>query len=209
VATALAGRDDKVGRAPGTMRAVRAGGRVLARPSTSLAPRILILGGGFAGVTAALELAKRCAGLLPVHITLVSNQNFFLFTPVLAEAATGAVETRHILHPIRPLCGRWGIEFGEMEVEAIDLDRRRATVRHHRSARFGLRLSLPEYLRRIYRSFPLDLESFNGDASWTLPMPARFVIDRGGIVRAAESDPDYTTRPEPAETLEALRALSG
>src|SRR6185369_17821750 len=113
--------------------AARAGGRALARPSTSLAPRIVILGGGFAGVTAALELAKRCAGLLPVHITLLSNQNFFLFTPMLAEAATGAVETRHILYPIRPLCGRWGIEFGEMQVEGIDLERRRVTVRHHRS----------------------------------------------------------------------------
>jgi NADH dehydrogenase len=119
----------------GTSEAVAvAAGRVLARPSTSLAPRIVILGGGFAGVTAALALARRSAGLLPVHITLISNQNFFLFTPMLAEAATGAVETRHILYPIRPLCGQWGVEFGEMHVEAIDLERRRVTVRHHRSA---------------------------------------------------------------------------
>jgi NADH dehydrogenase len=110
-----------------------AGGRVLARPSTSLAPRIVILGGGFAGVTTALELAKRCAGTLPVHITLVSDQNFFLFTPMLAEAATGAVESRHVLYPIRPLCGKWGIEFGEMSVEAVDLERRRVIARHRRS----------------------------------------------------------------------------
>jgi len=110
-----------------------AAGRVLARPSTSLAPRIVILGGGFAGVTTALELARRCAGLLPVHVTLISNQNFFLFTPMLAEAATGAVETRHILYPIRRLCGEWGVEFGEMHVEALDLERRRVTVRHHRT----------------------------------------------------------------------------
>lgn len=109
------------------------GGRVLARPSTSLAPRIVILGGGFAGVTTALELAKRCAGALPVHITLVSEQNFFLFTPMLAEAATGAVETRHVLYPIRPLCGAWGVEFGEMSVEVINLDRRRIIARHRRS----------------------------------------------------------------------------
>jgi NADH dehydrogenase len=110
-----------------------AAGRVLARPSTSLAPRILILGGGFAGVTTAMELAKRCAGVLPVHLTLVSEQNFFLFTPMLAEAATGAVEARHVLYPIRPLCGAWGIEFGEMSVESIDLQRRRVIARHRRS----------------------------------------------------------------------------
>lgn len=75
------------------------------------------------------------------------------------------------------------------------------------AAAFGLRFSPPDYLRRIYRSFPLDLETFNGDTSWTLPMPARFVIDRQGVIRSAESDPDYTTRPEPADTLEALRRL--
>jgi NADH dehydrogenase len=63
----------------------------------------------------------------------VSEQNFFLFTPMLAEAATGAVESRHVLYPIRPLCGKWGVEFGEMSVEAVDLDRRRVIARHRRS----------------------------------------------------------------------------
>jgi len=115
------------------MAALPAAGRVLARPSTSLAPRIVVLGGGFAGVNTALELAKRCAGVLPVQVTLVSEQNFFLFTPMLAEAATGAVETRHVLYPIRPLCGPWGIEFGEMSVESVDLERRRLIARHSRS----------------------------------------------------------------------------
>ena len=67
---------------------------------------------------------------------------------------------------------------------------------------------MPEYLRPIYRTFPLDLTQVNGDGSWTLPMPARFVIDRQGIIRAAESDPDYTTRPEPAGTLDVLRTLA-
>lgn len=76
------------------------------------------------------------------------------------------------------------------------------------AARFGLRFALPDDLRQLYRTFPLDLEKFNGDASWTLPIPARFVIDRQGVIRYADSDPDYTTRPEPEETLAALRGLS-
>jgi NADH dehydrogenase len=119
--------------APGDAGLAPSAGRVFARRATSLAPRIVVLGGGFAGVTTALELAKRCAGILPVDVTLISDRNFFLFTPMLAEAATGAVETRHVLHPIRPLCTAAGIEFGEMRVDAVDLARRRVTVRHGRS----------------------------------------------------------------------------
>ena len=57
----------------------------------------------------------------------------------------------------------------------------------------------------MYRGFGLDLEKANG--AWTLPMPARFVIDRAGIIRAADVDPDYTRRTEPAETVAVLRAL--
>jgi peroxiredoxin len=51
------------------------------------------------------------------------------------------------------------------------------------------------------------LEKFNGDDSWTLPMPARFVIDRSGIIRYAEVNPDYTVRPEPEEVIGVLRGL--
>jgi peroxiredoxin len=75
------------------------------------------------------------------------------------------------------------------------------------ASKFGLTFALPEYLRALYATFPLDLAKYNGDDSWTLPMPARFVIDGTGIIRSAESDPDYTTRPEPEDTLTALRAL--
>jgi peroxiredoxin len=75
------------------------------------------------------------------------------------------------------------------------------------ATQFGLTFTLPQYLRDIYATFPLDITKYNGDASWTLPMPARFVIDRRGIIRYAESDPDYTTRPEPEDTLTALRTL--
>ena len=72
---------------------------------------------------------------------------------------------------------------------------------------FGLAFALPDDLREVYRSFGNDLAVRNGDPSWRLPVPSRFVIDRGGIVRSVEADPDYTHRPEPAETVAILRQL--
>jgi peroxiredoxin len=72
---------------------------------------------------------------------------------------------------------------------------------------FGLVFTLPADLREIYLKFGIDLAQGNGDGTWRLPIPARFVIDRQGIIRAADADPDYTRRPEPARTVEILRAL--
>lgn len=74
--------------------------------------------------------------------------------------------------------------------------------------RFGVVFTLPEYLREIYLAFPLDLAQYNEAEPWTLPMPGRFVIDRAGIVRDVEVDPDYTTRPDPAATLAAVRKVA-
>jgi peroxiredoxin len=76
------------------------------------------------------------------------------------------------------------------------------------AGRFRLAFALPEELREVYRKFGIDLAQANGDDSWTLPMPARYVVDRRGVVRAADVHPDYTRRTEPAETLAALRALA-
>ncbi len=73
----------------------------------------------------------------------------------------------------------------------------------------GLRCALSDDLREVYSGFGIDLPKYNGDPSWTLPIPARFVADTGGIIRYAEADADYTTRPEPDEALSVLRALSG
>jgi peroxiredoxin len=72
---------------------------------------------------------------------------------------------------------------------------------------FGLAFTLPDDLRKVYLGFGNDLAVRNGDPSWRLPVPARFVIDGGGIVRAVEADPDYRYRPEPEATVEALRKV--
>jgi peroxiredoxin len=70
-----------------------------------------------------------------------------------------------------------------------------------------LRFTVPDYLREVYTKFSIDLPRLNGDQSWTLAMPARYVIDRSGRVVAADCDPDYTNRPEPEKTLADLRAI--
>lgn len=74
---------------------------------------------------------------------------------------------------------------------------------------YGLRYALPDYLIETYQSFPIDLEASNGDDSWTLPLPARYIIDTDGVIRYARVNADYRYRPEPSETVEALRALVG
>jgi len=75
------------------------------------------------------------------------------------------------------------------------------------AASYGLRWNLPDDLKQLYLQFEIDLAAANGDDSWTLPLPARYIIDREGTVRYARIDADYTVRPEPAETLAALREL--
>ncbi|HVO02058.1 MAG TPA: peroxiredoxin-like family protein [Candidatus Cybelea sp.] len=75
------------------------------------------------------------------------------------------------------------------------------------AARYGLRYRLPDYLIALYKQLGVNLPAFNADESWTLPIPARFVIDRQGQIRSAEADPDYTHRPEPADLLPLLREL--
>jgi peroxiredoxin len=76
------------------------------------------------------------------------------------------------------------------------------------AARFGLRFKLPDYLIELYRdTFKNDLSLVNGDSSWTLPMPARYVIGADGVIAYAEVNPDYTRRPDPDELLPVLSAL--
>ena len=69
---------------------------------------------------------------------------------------------------------------------------------------FGLKYELPDYLIELYKSRKNDLPSFNGDPSWTLPMPGRFVIAQDRIILYAEVNPDYTIRPEPEAILPIL-----
>lgn len=75
------------------------------------------------------------------------------------------------------------------------------------ASEFGLRFRLPEDLIALYRRLGNDLPVVNGEDSWTLPMPARFVIGPDGIIRYAEVNPDYSIRPDPHDLLPVLDRL--
>lgn len=72
---------------------------------------------------------------------------------------------------------------------------------------FGLRHVLPPDLIEVYGKLGIDLPTSNGEDSQSLPMPARYVIDREGRVVAADVHADYTKRPEAEASLDALRSI--
>lgn len=78
---------------------------------------------------------------------------------------------------------------------------------NHVAEAYGLVFTLPDDLREIYLKFGIDLAKGNGDGTWRLPIPARFVIDGQSIIRAVDADPDYTRRSEPAHTVAVLKGL--
>jgi peroxiredoxin len=70
---------------------------------------------------------------------------------------------------------------------------------------FGLRFKLPDYLVELYKGLKNDLPAFNDDPSWSLPMPARYVIGQDGTILYSEVNPDYTRRPEPEDMIPVLQ----
>lgn len=69
-------------------------------------------------------------------------------------------------------------------------------------------ISLPESIRWVYGEvFKFDLPKYNGDESWSLPMPARFIVDQRGVIQNADVNLDHSVRPEPATAVEALKKL--
>jgi NADH:ubiquinone reductase (H+-translocating) len=95
-----------------------------------MATRILILGGGFAGVYTAVHLQRlwrRDAAREPgVEVTLISRHNYFVMTPLLFEAGSGVLDPRHAVTPIRKLFRSRGgaVRFVQADVLGVDLDAR-------------------------------------------------------------------------------------
>jgi NADH:ubiquinone reductase (H+-translocating) len=85
--------------------------------------RIVIAGGGFAGLYAAMHFDKRLARRVDVEVTLINRENFILFTPMLHEVAAGDLYPGDIVNPLRRILRH--VKFFEADVQAIDLTARR------------------------------------------------------------------------------------
>ena len=90
--------------------------------------RVVIVGGGFAGLYTAIGLEKLLKRRDDISVTLLSAENFFLFTPMLPEAGASSIGTRHIVSPLRKLLRR--TRPAEVSVDRIDLVSRVVFARH-------------------------------------------------------------------------------
>lgn len=71
----------------------------------------------------------------------------------------------------------------------------------------GLVFKPPDYLRELCKPFGTTLDGFDDESEYRSPMPARYVTDRKGIISAAAVNADYTSRPEPGDTVSSLKKI--
>src|SRR5437016_12248443 len=90
--------------------------------------RLLMLGGGFAGLDVARSIGNSKEARAYWDTVLIDKENFFQFNPLLPAVAVGAVETRHIVYPLREMARMRQIRFYKNKANEIDLDRRRVML---------------------------------------------------------------------------------
>lgn len=92
-----------------------------------MAWNVVVVGGGFAGFNAARTVERRVSSD-SVKVTLISEQNFLLYTPFLPEAAAGTLEPRHVVTPLRELLKHTRLQLGSMT--GLDRQRKVVTIRN-------------------------------------------------------------------------------
>ena len=110
--------------------AALAAGRGAAYGRTMAGRKLLILGGGFAGLDVARAIGRSSAARGYWDTLLVDKENFFQFNPLLPAVAVGAIETRHIVWPLRAMARHRHVRFHKNKAVAIDLAQRRVELRN-------------------------------------------------------------------------------
>ena len=114
-------------------------------------------------------------------------------------------ESNATLLSISPQIAKYNAEIVERQRLPFDL---LSDKGNEIAAAFGLRWTMADPLKSLYNDqFKINLPTYNGEDSWTLPMPARYLIDQKGIVRYAEAKADYTNRPNPDELINVLKSI--
>jgi NADH dehydrogenase FAD-containing subunit len=119
---------DETGSSDDLNPALRRAGRKKQFMENKTPKRILIVGGGFAGLTVAMELERRLGGGPSVEIALINRENFFLFTPMLHEVAASDLDLTTIVNPVRQMLRC--VNFLAGEVDKIDLEQKTVIVSH-------------------------------------------------------------------------------
>jgi len=115
------------------LRAVRARSRPRYQPwervpYRDFPNRVLVIGGGFAGYTAARELCQLTRRRADVGVMLISRENYFTFWPMLASVISSDVETKNVAQPLRRALIREGASFRRADLEAVDAGKRTVTA---------------------------------------------------------------------------------
>src|SRR5687767_7708077 len=151
---------------------------------------VLVVGGGFAGGYVARLLGERGA-------TIVSPENFMLYTPMLPEAASGTLEPRHTVAPLRQLCPPAELVLGR--VAAIDEERRAARVTTPDAGTFEIGYEqLVLAIGAVPRTFPIPGLAEHGLGFKDL---ADAIALRNRILRELETAAAETDRDEAARHL--------
>src|SRR5947209_12358348 len=163
------------------------------KPSVGDRPHIVVVGGGFGGVQAALHLAR-----LPVDVTLIDRRNFHLFQPMAYQVATGALSPAEIAYPLRRIFrGRANVRVLLAEATDVDLDARQVRLREVAG-------------QRPLEAVPYDMlivstgaqYNYFGHDRWRIPAPNLKTLEGALAVRrrilgafeAAELEPDPQRR---------------
>lgn len=127
--------------------------------------RVVILGGGFAGISAARELTRRRGPETPVEVHLVNRENYFVFQPLLPDVVSCTIEPSHILNPIRLLCPK--IRFHCATVQEIHLADRAVSLAGHDARQTHL---LPYDHLILSLGLKMDLTRVPGMTEHSLPL---------------------------------------